>query len=241
VVTPECVATPLIPVYLAAVFSMSMTAARRLVALLIAPLLFVALATARLLVLALPAALIPSYDSAIHAFSQLFVALLLIVVAALVLNGGPVRRRARLAAAAVGVFAAVGIVVGPLWSRAITAATELIQGWLLHAGHHYADAQGALAMLPAFQLALGAALYVALRGLDTRLRPPAAAAALATLQIALLLLVAESFVHLGLEPHVSVLRAGAILVPVLLVWPLERGLQAPARRPRVEGALEQPG
>ncbi|MBA2259386.1 MAG: archaeosortase/exosortase family protein, partial [Acidobacteria bacterium] len=73
-VTQECISTPLIPVYLAAVFAYSNTWRRRALALLTAVPLFVGLGIARLLVVALPAALVGSPIFLIHAFYQLLLA-----------------------------------------------------------------------------------------------------------------------------------------------------------------------
>ena len=82
IVTQECLATPLIPVYAAAVLSMPLSLARRATALLAGPLLFFGLGTSRLLVLALPSAVVGSHVAAIHAFSQVLAALVLVAAAA---------------------------------------------------------------------------------------------------------------------------------------------------------------
>ncbi len=74
VVTQECVSTPLIPIYLAAVFAYAGTWRTRALGLVAAAPLFVGLGIARLLVVALPAALVASPLYLIHAFYQLLLA-----------------------------------------------------------------------------------------------------------------------------------------------------------------------
>ena len=83
VVTQECIFTPLIPLYAAGVLAARLTPARRAAALAAIPAVFFALGVSRLLVLAVPAALIGSYAAAIHAFSQTLVALILVAAAAI--------------------------------------------------------------------------------------------------------------------------------------------------------------
>ena len=82
-VTQECIFTPLIPVYLAGVLSVPLSRRRRALALLATPFIFFAVGVARLLVLAVPRAVIPAHDVAIHAFSQTLVAIILVAAAAI--------------------------------------------------------------------------------------------------------------------------------------------------------------
>jgi hypothetical protein len=70
-VTQECISTPLIPIYLAAVLALGGTWRSRLPALLAAAPLFVGLGIARLLVVALPVAFSASPIFLIHAFFQI--------------------------------------------------------------------------------------------------------------------------------------------------------------------------
>ncbi|MGD8329491.1 MAG: hypothetical protein PVJ49_08630 [Acidobacteriota bacterium] len=240
-VTPECVVTPLIPLYVAVLFTVPLSAARRAVGLLFAPPAFFLLGVARLLVLALPAFLVPSYTLAIHAFSQFLVALLIIVATVFMLREGPLRERARRAGLAIFGFVAAGVIAGPVWTRAINVVTSGLQGLLLDGAHAYPDPQGAMAMLPAFQLALAVGLYVACGTSGARLRPATAAAVLAGVQIVVVTLLAESYAHLGLSLHVALVRAFAVLVPVALVLPLERGVRAARAPAEVTDAVKQPG
>ena len=78
IVTQECIATPLIPVYVAGALAVPFARWQRVAALGAAPAIFFLLGVARLLVLALPTTLIASHTVAIHAFSQVLVAGLLV-------------------------------------------------------------------------------------------------------------------------------------------------------------------
>jgi hypothetical protein len=86
-VTQECLSTPLIPVYLAAVAAYSRTWRRGALALLAAAPLFFVLGVARLLVVALPNALVGSPRFAIHAFYQVLLAVVVVHLAAAWLHG----------------------------------------------------------------------------------------------------------------------------------------------------------
>ena len=77
VVTQECIFTPLIPLYVAGALSAPLARRPRALALAATPFLFFALGVSRLLVLAVPVAVIGSYSTAIHAFSQTLLALVL--------------------------------------------------------------------------------------------------------------------------------------------------------------------
>ncbi len=71
VVTPDCLATALIPLYVAGVFTARLTWPWRTLALVVAPPLFGALAIVRLLLLALPPALVAMPLFLVHGFHQL--------------------------------------------------------------------------------------------------------------------------------------------------------------------------
>jgi exosortase/archaeosortase family protein len=147
-VTQECISTPLIPLYLAAVCAYSPTWRRLIAGVLAAPPLFAGLAVLRLLVVALPGvAASPLFF--VHAFYQLLLAAVVVVIAALWRHGSRIAPRYALAGAVVGVlFVAL---LGPAYTRAITYP----------AGAPLADPQGAIAILPAFQVGLYLALWVA--------------------------------------------------------------------------------
>ena len=220
-VTQECIATPLIPVYVAAVLAAPLTRARRLVALGATPVIFFGLGVARLLVLALPSTLIASPDVAVHAFSQVLVAGLLVAGLAVWSARAsdrphPVRR----VVWALGLGLVAAVAAGPLWSDLLHRAVASIQLLVQHGGHTLAaDPQGAVAMLPAFQLGLVVALCgaVGARGPWWR-HLPLVLGALAVLQLTVLLGLGELGHHVGLAPHTSLVRAGGLLAPLALVW-----------------------
>lgn len=229
-VTPDCVTTPLIPIYLAAVLTWKLTPVRRLAALLAVVPLFFGLATARLLVLALPAAIVGSPEIAVHAFYQVLLAAVLVAVVA--------RRRSRegwtgRAATAFGIGAAAAIPCGLVDLRWLRA--ELLPRLeSLHLGHSWVDSQGTLALLPAFQIGLLLALWWA-AGRPGGHRMAAARLALVILGAAATVIAAgEAATHLGFELPVVLLRAWTLLLPTalladLLIRSAPRGAEAPRR------------
>jgi exosortase/archaeosortase family protein len=207
-VTQECLSTPLIPVYLAAVFSYSRSRSQLVLALVAAVPLFVGLGIARLLVVALPAALVGSPTFLIHAFFQLVLAAVVVVLAAIWRHGaGATAWRRALGGVALG--AVFLYLLGPWCSRVITSAF-----WT---GNRPDDPQGALALLPAFQIALYLALSLTT---FTGFRWRAFTAGLALLAVSQIVLLAALHVvvgHAGLMPHVRDIRAWAVAAPVLLI------------------------
>ena len=148
-VTQECISTPLIPVYLAAVCAYSTTWRRLILGVLAALPLFIALGIVRLLVVALPErgglAVVPR-------------ARLLSVAPR---RGGRVPRRAVAPRRQSGARPRAGRrhrgrAVRPSARSASTRAWSRIQ-----AGAPLDDPQGAIALLPAFQVGLYLALWVA--------------------------------------------------------------------------------
>ncbi len=228
-VTPECVLTPMIPVYLAAVLAAPIGRWRRLGALLATVPLFLLLGIARLLVLGLPPALVGSHLVAVHGFYQLLAALLAVVLLAWLYRG---RREtaSRVAARALGALvlgALIGVLVGQIdlrWLRPAVAAL----GEGLHLGHGWRDGQGVLTTLPGFTLGLFCAALLAAR---RRPRPRKLAVGLAWLaagQMATLIGVSELAAHLNLEPPVALLRAWALILPLWVGWAVFRRRGAPA-------------
>jgi exosortase/archaeosortase family protein len=241
-VTQECIATPLIPVYLASVLAAPISAGRRALALVLAPPLFFGLGIARLLVLALPQALVASHVTAIHAFSQVLAALVVIAAAAWV-RGQTSHARSWTTGApvAIAVAAVVGFAVGPLWTDGLGMLAAALQRLPQHTGHTYTDPQGAMALLPAFQVALFVALWVAASATWSGRRLIIGLVVLAVSQLAVIVLLGELGQHVGFAPHVSLVRGLALGLPVLLMVVLEGGLAGPKPGPRVDTALPQPG
>ena len=216
IVTPECATTPLIPIYLAAVLTVRLSPVQRALAILATAPLFFALAVSRLLVLALPPALVGSPTAAVHAFYQFLAAALLIGLTA--------RRTSRRVGGAWGWRLAAGLAAGAA-AGAVTAPIHPLglELWprfadALHLGHGVADAQGALALMPAFQIGLFAALWQA-GGRRWRAGPVGRRLlALVASQIAIAAVVGELTTHLGAQTPIVLIRAWALLVPPLLAW-----------------------
>lgn len=206
-VTQECISTPLIPVYLAAVIAYSRTGVQRTLALLAALPLFVALGILRLLVVALPPAIVASPMFLIHAFYQVLLAGVLVAAAAAWRHGaGAAAWRRALIAAAAG--AALMYVLVPAYGRVLASVTA--------AGAPLEDPQGALAFLPPFQVGLYVALALALFTAARWLPLVTGLGVLALSQVAcfvVLRLAADA----GLGPHVREVRAWAVAGPLLLV------------------------
>lgn len=201
-VTQECIATPLIPVYAAAVLAYAGTR-RRIACLLLAGIpAFVALGIVRLLVVALPPTLTGSPLTLVHAFYQLVFGAVIVGLAAAWRHGpGPAawRRGALALSVGCGCVYAVGAAMAALLPPALLPA----------------DPQGAIALLPGFQVGLYAALCVsAFLPVPWRLFA-AGLVLLGASQVA-----AFSALHLlqpHFAPHVRDVRAWAVAIPVLLV------------------------
>ena len=218
-VTQECISTPLIPVYLAAVvvYSRSWRAGALWSAAGVP--LFVGLGIARMLVVAVPAGLGPSPVFLIHAFSQLLVAAGMVCGLALWRYGARARALVSAAAAMALAIAFVRLLGAPythaiLWFR--TAATDA------------ADPQGALMFLPAFQFGLFLALWVAAFVPSGWTRFLCGASLLAAIQIAVAGGVQLLAAHAGVSPMVRDVRAWALLGPALIIAAVVN--LAPSRR-----------
>lgn len=201
-VTQECIATPLIPVYLAAICTYSTTWRRLTLGVLAALPLFIALAIVRLLVVALPGVASPVFF--VHAFYQLLLGAVVVCLAALWRHG----RRAASGPALAGVTAGILFVLllGPYYTRVIT----------YQAGMPLEDPQGAIALLPAFQVGLYLALCLAaFVGAGWR-RVLAGLAVLGLTQGAGLLALHALASQGGLTAHVRDVRAWAVAGPLLI-------------------------
>ena len=214
-VTQECVSTPLIPVYVAAICAYARTWRQLVPGLLAAVPLFTALGIARLLVVALPGgAGGPLFF--VHAFYQLLLAAVVIAIAAVWRHGG------RHAAG----YAAAGAVAGVLFAWLLggpytSAVAPRMAGTI-------ADPQGALALLPSFQVGLYLALSVAALAAVWWKRFLVGLAALGATQAAGL----AALHALALSPdfvlQVRDVRAWAIAAPVLIFAAVVHGV--PPRR-----------
>ena len=103
-----------------------------------------------------------------------------------------------------------------------------------NAGHAYVDAQGAFAILPVFQLGLFVALWVTVSTPRVWRRLFCGLLVLALTQVVVSVGLGELFRHIGVDLHVSLIRAWALSGPVALVWLLERPQpESPRRWPRL--------
>jgi hypothetical protein len=218
-VTQECISTPLIPVYLAAVLAYSSTWRWAALGLLATAPLFVGLGIARLLVVALPAALVASPVFLVHAFYQLLLAAVVVLVAATWRHGaGGTAVRRTLLAVVLG-FAFVQLLGAP-YTALVGRAAEMLGGGALSrvaAGTAIDDPQGAITLFPPFQVGLYVALWVAAFVLVGWRRFLAGLVLLALTQIAALLALHAVASHSGLTPHVRDVRAWAVVGPILVI------------------------
>ena len=231
-VTPECLATALIPLYVAGVLTARLTWPWRALALTAAPPLFAALAIARLLLLALPPALAASPLFLVHGFHQLVLAVIGVVLLALWREPPAPRMWARAAAragAALGAAAILAIVAGDALTSAVLGAARAVASLASHTLTELAapgDAQGALALLPAYQagllLALGMTAFAGWRRLLS------AFGVLLISQVVFLVVLGELADHAGLVAHALLLRAWGVGVPVVLALVMMRAGQPAA-------------
>ena len=204
-VTQECISTPLIPLYLAAVCAYATTWRRAIAGIAATLPVFTFLGVARLLVVALPEAVMASPLFLIHAFYQLLLGALIVYLAARWGHGNNPRG---LAHAVGGVTA--GIIVlnfaGPPYTHALAYFATL----------PLEDPQGALAFLPAFQLSLYIALGVAALAASGWPRFAAGLAVLAVTQVAGLNVLGALTRHAAMAAQVPGIRAWAVVAPVLI-------------------------
>jgi exosortase/archaeosortase family protein len=204
-VTGDCVATPMLPLYLAAVWTWARSWPRLLLGTVAAVPLFLMLGVVRLLLVALPQTMGPSPEFAAHAFYQVLLGVVMVVLA------GRWRRHATgavgpvvigLAAAVVGVG-----VAGPLYTSAVM--------WPGAPG--FPDPQGAVAFLPSFQLGLYLALWIALGHARHWWLPVLGVVTLVALHTVGAWWLTMPGVTEWLAAHVSAVRAWAVAGPVVVM------------------------
>ena len=205
-VTQECIATPLIPVYLAAVLVYSPTWRSAGFRTLAAIPLFVALGSARLLVVALPAGLDHPPAFFIHAFFQFLVAAGMVCGVAFWRSGARASTWIR-ACAALALALGFSRILGGSYTGAMMSLTPITMD----------DPQGALTFLPAFQFGLFLALWIAAFLPSGWARFLCGASLLTAVQIAVGAGVQWLFVHAGVAPLVRDIRAWALIGPALVI------------------------
>lgn len=207
-VTQECVTTPLIPVYLAAVTAYVSSRPARVAAWVAAVPLFAVLGMARLLVVAVPATVVVSPLALVHAFYQIATGAVVVAIAAIWQH-----RRAALGPMLGAWVAAmvVGVLTGEWYSELIRS----IGGWPV------ADPQQAIALLPPFQLAMGVGLCVAFWPQMRWRRAGVGLCALILLQV-VTLAVFQWVAGAGMAIAVRDVRAWAVVAPVVVMWACRR-------------------
>ena len=215
-VTQECISTPLIPVYLAAICAYARTWRGLMLGVLATLPLFIALGILRLLVVALPGAVVASPLFLVHAFYQLLLAAVVVFLAALWRHGSRTALRHTLSGVSVGVLFVY--LLGPSLMRLVSYS----------GGAPLDDPQGAIAFLPAFQVGLYLALWVAAFIAVGWRRFLVGLAVLELTQTAGLLALHTLTTHSGLTAHVRDVRGWAVVGPLLIVAAVVN--VAPARR-----------
>jgi exosortase/archaeosortase family protein len=234
VVTPECLASPLIPVYAAAILAAPATWRRRIAGFAAAVPLFFGVGVARLLVVAVPEALVGTHVVAVHAFNQFLFATVVVTLAAAWAHGPSLSALRR---AVLGV--AAGLIAGRIlaWPLDVFVMhpVAMLAARALGApeGVALADPQGALALLPPFQAGFYVALALAVFAHLGWRRHAVGAALLcagqgATVAVAVLLQQAA-----GIGIHVRETRALAVAVPLLVLAVVSWGKLRPVPRPAI--------
>lgn len=214
--TQECLLTPLVPIYLAAAIALPMRGRTRAWLLLLALPVFFVLGILRVLMLALPPAIAASPIFLAHGFYQLVAGVAAIAAASAWAIGHerePGRTSQIAGRAVVAVLAAVvmAIIAGAAWRGLLAFGPE---SWTV-AG----DVQGALPLLPSYQLGLLFGLWVALSPFRRVPRLVLALGLLAILQISFIVLIEALSARVA---HPLLIRAVAVAAPVTLAWLLFR-------------------
>ena len=220
-VTPECITTPLIAFYLAGLFAASIGWRARLLGVAACVPLFGSLAVLRLLTVAFPAVVLGSSLVITHAFNQILAGVAVLLAASLWWRGERSRTHAIVvaviaAAAATAASAALGLRYAQAWSHLLQAlALPVPPGLTPVAGD--GDVQGAMVLLPIYQIALFAAACVVARRFAIPARWATAAAALLASQFAFLAL--QGWMEAaGIRPLSALwIRGWAVGVPLLLI------------------------
>ena len=207
-VTQECISTPLMPVYLAAIAVYTRNWRQAALWTAAAVPLFAAVGIARLLMVAVPAGIGTPPAFLIHAFSQLLVAAGMVGALAYWRHGAGAAAYVRTALALTAALAFVSWFGAP-YTRAIVS--------IAGAAAPFDDAQGALMFLPAFQAGLFLALWIAAFTASGWRRLLCGAACMVVVQIAVAGGVPWVASHAGLVPLVRDVRAWALLGPALII------------------------
>lgn len=232
-ITPECITTPLVALYLAALFASPIGWRARLLGVTACVPLFVSLGVLRLLTVALPPLMLGTELVLTHAFHQILAGVVAVVAFAIWARGGRSRRDVTgTALLAVTVAAVVASVAGLAYARSLAGALHGVQlpapaGLTPTMGD--GDIQGATMIMPIFQVALFLTLAAVTWTHATAWRWIAGAGVLVASQFTALAGMGWTEAS-GLSPLSPLLvRAWAVAVPILLVLALRRGHANAAR------------
>jgi len=230
-ITPDCITTPLIAFYLAAIFASSIPWRWRVLGLIVCGPLFAGLAVLRLLTVALPSVVLGTTLVVTHAFNQILTGIVVLVAAAVWWRGERPRAQvigtALLAAAVAGIVSAtLGMLYARGWSRVLQALSAPVPPGLTPVAGD-GDVQGAMMVLPIYQVALFVATWAVLRHRASTVRWSAAAVGLVATQFAFLIL--QGWMHAaGIRPLSALwVRGWAVAIPVLLIVAVCRTPQRP--------------
>ena len=225
-ITPECITTPLVALYLAALFASPIGWRARLLGVTACVPLFVSLGVLRLLTVALPPLMLGTELVLTHAFHQILAGVVAVVAFAIWARGGRSRRYVTgIALLAVTVAAVVASVAGLAYARSLAGALHVVQlpapaGLTPTIGD--GDIQGATMIMPIFQVALFLALAAVTWTRAIPWRWLAGAGVLVASQFAALAGMGWTEAS-GLAPLSPLLvRGWAVAVPILLVLAVRR-------------------
>lgn len=220
-ITPECVTTPLMPLYLGLLVALRLRWRWRLAGVAAFPFLFGGLSILRLLTLALPPVLVDSPLFLAHGFHQIVLGAIAIAIA----SAWPGQWRfGRAWLAKVirgwGLAIALAALFGHAYTSLVTAAAALLSRVAPHTLVSLTapqETQGAWALLPAYQLVLLAALWVSLFGVKRPGRWALGMTVLFVSQLALLAAAGELKAYVQWEIPVLAVRGWAVVLPLLIV------------------------
>jgi SAM-dependent methyltransferase len=182
--------------------------------------LFFALGVARLLMVAIPPSIVGSPLVAVHSFFQFLAGFAAIAASAIVVRHQDDRERTGVSfRVLLGSVAAIGVaaVLGGGWDVFVSSSVRLFQGVAPHVlgdGGRAADVQGALGLLPRYQLGLLVGIWLATGTRVNGLGPLRALLWLWGSQLLLLVGVGELTAHLGVSAHAIFIRGWAVAVPI---------------------------
>lgn len=237
-VTPDCITTPLVAFYLAALFASPIGWRARLLGVMAGVPLCAALAVLRLLTVAFPAVVLGTTLIVTHAFNQILAGIAALVAASLWWRGERSPTYAVIMALLAAAAAAAGAAaLGLGYAQGLANLLHALQlpvppGLTPVAGD--GDVQGAMVVMPIYQLALFAAAWAIARRAAIARRWTAAAAALLASQLAFLAL--QGWMHAaGMRPFSALsIRGWAVAVPLLLILAACRPAE-PGQSVTVEG------